>query len=85
MPKTASIQDDIHTLIVEKQKEIFNKYRVYIRISDIIAMCIRNSISNIEETIFKPKMGQVTEEEQGQVQDGDGGNLGAENNIAKEN
>lgn len=47
MSKTASIPDDVHDLIIDKQMELKKKYRIYVKISDIIAVIIRNNIHNV--------------------------------------
>ena len=49
MTKTVIISDDDHALIVAKQREIYKKYRVSLRIVDITSAMIRYSIDKIEE------------------------------------
>lgn len=48
MSKTAPIQDDIHELIVDKQTEMRRKYKINVKISDIIAACVKDSIKRAE-------------------------------------
>lgn len=43
------IDGGIHTLIVEKQLEMRRKYKMNIRISDIVAAIIQNGVGNMDE------------------------------------
>lgn len=52
------INGDIHTLIVEKQREIRKRYKMYIRISDVVTVIIHNGIGNIEEFLGLGKEGE---------------------------
>lgn len=47
MSKTAPIPDDIHALIIDKQTELKRKYRISVKISDIIAVVMKNNIHKI--------------------------------------
>lgn len=49
MSKTAPIPDDAHDLIVDKQTEIKRKYKVTVKISDIIAIIVKNNIHKMEK------------------------------------
>lgn len=49
MAKTVAISDDVHILITKKQTEIFEKYRVTVRISDLTNTLLKNSIDRSEE------------------------------------
>ena len=52
MAKTVSILDDVHTLIVRKQIDIFEKYKVKVKISDLIGVIIKDGISKSERLLF---------------------------------
>jgi hypothetical protein len=45
------IHDNMHALIVDKQQEIRNRYKIYISISDIVTVIIENGIDNIEKLL----------------------------------
>lgn len=47
--KTVIIPDDVHTLIVKKQIEIKEKYRITLRITDMTAVGMRSVIDRIEK------------------------------------
>lgn len=49
MSKTAPIPDDVHALIVDKQIELRRRYKVNVKISDIIAVVIKNNIDKVGE------------------------------------
>lgn len=49
MTKTVIIPDDVHLLIVKKQISIREKYGVTLRISDMVAVGMRNIVDKIEE------------------------------------
>lgn len=53
MPKTVAISDDTHILITEKRLELFKKYRIDVKISDITDAAIKYGIKNIDN-IFVP-------------------------------
>jgi len=77
--KTAPIPDDIHALIIDKQTELKRKYKITVKISDLIAIYVRYGIkktekllglkceeeSDIIETKEKPKVINVIETEEG--------------------
>jgi DNA-binding Lrp family transcriptional regulator len=48
MSKTAPILDQTHALIVNKQKELKKKYRVTMKISDIIDVLVTKNIHKLE-------------------------------------
>lgn len=77
MSKTAPIHDDIHALIVDKQTELKRKHKITVKISDLIAIYVRNSVKQtekllgikggeesgvIDDTGIKDKNGNDTEE-----------------------
>lgn len=47
MSKTAPIPDDVHALIIDKQTELKRKYKISVKISDIIAVVMKNNIHKI--------------------------------------
>lgn len=47
--KNVIIYDDAHKLIINKQTEIFEKYRVSLKISDMASIISKNFIDKIEE------------------------------------
>lgn len=51
MSKTAPIPDDVHALILDKQTELKKKHKITVKISDLIAMCIRDSIKKTEKLL----------------------------------
>ncbi len=51
MSKTVAISNDIHIRIVEKQTEIRKKYRVELKISEIVDMAIDNGIDNVDKIL----------------------------------
>lgn len=51
MSKTVAISEDTHLLIVKKQTEIFEKYRVSVRISDLANTILRKFIDRAEEVL----------------------------------
>lgn len=51
MGKTVAISEDVHSLVVKKKEEIFNKYRVTIRISDLTDIVLKNCIGKSEELL----------------------------------
>jgi len=48
---TIAIHKDMHTLIAKKQEEMHSIYKMNIRISDILAVVIKNGIDNIEKLL----------------------------------
>lgn len=59
MARTVSIPDDIHALVVDKQLEIKRKYKMTVRISDIIALIVKNNIDKIGEYLgLKSNIGE---------------------------
>lgn len=51
MSKTIAVSDNTHVLIVEKQMEIYKKYRVNVRIFDIADIILKNFIDKTEELL----------------------------------
>jgi hypothetical protein len=49
MSKTASILDQTHALIVNKQQELKRKHRITMKISDIIDVIITKNINMLEK------------------------------------
>lgn len=64
MSKTAQIPDDVHTLIIDKQIELKRRHRVSVKISDIIAIVMKNNIHKVGEYL-----GLVNKEEKDIKQD----------------
>lgn len=54
MPKTVGISDDMHTLVREKKLELFKKYKITVKIADIVNAAIKNCVDNID-SVFVPK------------------------------
>lgn len=67
MSKTVAISDDIHILITEKQLELFKKYRISVKISDITEAAIKYGIDNVDNVFVPsdktPKMKIVDEKD----------------------
>lgn len=53
MPKTVAISDDAHNLITEKKLELFKKYRITVKIADIVDAAIKHGINNVD-SVFVP-------------------------------
>lgn len=51
MSKTVAISDDAHSVITKKQEEIYKKYRVKVRISDLVNVIVINNIDKAEELL----------------------------------
>ena len=49
MSKTAPIPGDIHALIIDKQTELKKRHKIYVKISDIIALVMKNNIHKVGE------------------------------------
>lgn len=49
MSKTAPIPDDIHELIVDEQTRLKRQHKITVRISDIIALVMKNNIHKVEK------------------------------------
>lgn len=58
MTKTVIIPDDVHLLIIKKQIDIRERYGVTLRISDMVAVGMRNIIDKMEE-LFNLRGGEV--------------------------
>jgi hypothetical protein len=46
MSKTVAISDDLHTIIMKKKTELFEKHRVTVRISDLTDLAIKFGIED---------------------------------------
>ncbi len=51
MSKTVAISDDVHILIAEKQIEIFKKYRISVKLSDITDAAIKCGIDRVDKVL----------------------------------
>lgn len=51
MSKTAQLDDDVHALIVDKQKELKRRRSVTVKISDLIAMYVKHGVNKTEELL----------------------------------
>jgi hypothetical protein len=49
--KTISISDDAHKAIIDKQDEIYKKYKVKVRIFDLVSIIIIDDIDNAEKLL----------------------------------
>jgi len=49
--KTISISDDAHKAITDKQEEIYKKYKVKVRIYDLVSIIIIDDIDNAEKLL----------------------------------
>lgn len=58
MTKTVIIPDDVHLLIIKKQIDIRERYGVTLRISDMVAVGMRNIIDKMEG-LFNLRGGEV--------------------------
>lgn len=65
MGKTVAISDDVHLLITKKQISIFEKYRISVRISDIVNTAIKCGIDHAVEAFTPngntPKLDDIEE------------------------
>ena len=48
MSKTVLIEDNIHETIIAKRKEMKEKYKVELKISDIVNTVLENNIQNYD-------------------------------------
>lgn len=48
MSKTVAISDDIHILIVKKQIELYEKYGVSVKLSDITEIVLKNCVKDAD-------------------------------------
>lgn len=48
MSKTVQIEDNIHNMIIDKRKEIKERYKVELKISDIVNKILENNIQNYD-------------------------------------
>lgn len=58
MGKTVAISDDMHTIVSKKKTELFEKYKISVRISDIVNKAIKYGVDKACEE-FIPK-GETT-------------------------
>ena len=63
------IKGDMHTLIIEKQREIRKRYKIHIRISDVVVVIIQNGIGNIEELLGLGKEGEYIKKDKPDITD----------------
>jgi hypothetical protein len=49
MGKTVAISDDIHTLVSKKKTELFEKYKISVRIADLVNKSIKHGIDKAYE------------------------------------
>lgn len=49
--KTISISEDAHKAITDKQEEIYKKYKVKVRIFDLVSIIIIDDIDNAEKLL----------------------------------
>lgn len=49
--KTISISDDAHQAITDKQDEIYKKYKVKVKIYDLVSILILDDINNAEKLL----------------------------------
>lgn len=49
--KTISISDDSHKAITDKQEEIYKKYKVKVRIYDLVSIIILGNIDSAERLL----------------------------------
>jgi hypothetical protein len=54
MPRTVGISDSMHTLVREKKLELFKKYKITVKIADIVDAAIKNGINSVD-SVFVPK------------------------------
>jgi hypothetical protein len=54
MGKTVAISDDMHTLVSKKKTELFEKYKISVRIADIVDKSIEYGVDKACEE-FVPK------------------------------
>lgn len=58
MTKTVIIPDDVHLVIIKKQIDIRERYGITLRISDMVAVGMRNIVDKMEE-LFNLSGGDV--------------------------
>lgn len=63
MSKTAPIPDDVHALIIDKQTELKRKHKITVKISDLIAMYVKDGIRKTEK-LLGLKVGEDTIDEE---------------------
>lgn len=51
MSKTVAISDEVHILISKKQLDMREKYKIYLKISDIANFILKNNIDKLEDII----------------------------------
>lgn len=51
MPKTSPIPDDAHEIVRNQQKELKRKHKIIIRISDLIALYIKDGAKRTEKLL----------------------------------
>ena len=48
MSKTILVEEDVHEMIINKRKEMKEKHKVELRISDIVNTVLKNNVNNYE-------------------------------------
>ncbi len=51
MTKTSPIPDDAHAILIRQQEELKRKYKIIVRISDLIAMYIKDGAKRTEKLL----------------------------------
>ena len=51
MSKTVPLEEDVHALIVDKQKDLKRKRNITVRISDLLAMYVKDGIERTEKLL----------------------------------
>ena len=51
MTKTSPIPDDAHAILIGQQEELKRKYKIIVRISDLIAMYIKDGAKRTEKLL----------------------------------
>lgn len=71
MTKTVLIPDDVHILIIKKQIDIREKYGISLRISDMVAVGMRNIIDKMDE-LFRLGSGKTVGNNDMKIDENDG-------------
>lgn len=51
MSKTVPLEEDVHALILDKQKDLKKKRNITVRISDLLAMYVKDGIDRTEKLL----------------------------------
>lgn len=68
MSKTVAISDEVHILISKKQLDMREKYKIYLKISDIANFILKDNIDKLEDIIRSGINVETTKEESVKVQ-----------------